>query len=370
MEDGRGVPSEQGSGQAEGLAANVGEDARGDALGRATSLELMDLVAYQQVEESFHPVLDVVGKRVAGGAGPVRLPEGGAAAGAGVLAAVQVGVRQGHAVLVHDLRRAVRAAGDAEGLPRLLLPYEPAPGRGPPLYHGGHPAVGQLGLLTAHHREEGAGADGEAEPLQVGDGLDDGGTDAGHRHLHLPLPLGHQVRRADDEDALEARHVRRRRVHAGVVEGRLSGMPPLPVRIVHEDGAFATVVLVVAVNVGFKPPKVGQHLLETPLIVTHDRPGFEVIRYTPVERRGIDGARATGDFASGHRHIWRQIGCPRDELPAVDAGRQGNGMAPGSPHRWGPHAGVVTELDVVGKMLKIGIVWPRFQEQDGPLGMF
>ena len=197
----------------------------------------MHLVADQQVEEPLHPVLDVVGQRIAGRAGPVGLPEGRAAAGAGVLAAVQVGVRQRHAVLVHDLRRAVGAAGDAEGLPRLLLPYEPAPGRGPPLYHGGHPAVGQLGLLPAHHREEGAGADGEAEPLQVGDGLDDGGADAGHRHLHLPLPLGHQVGRADDEDALESRHVRRRRADEGLARAHLADDRGAPVGLEGEGRA-------------------------------------------------------------------------------------------------------------------------------------
>ena len=84
----------------------------------------MDLVADQQVEEALHPVLHVVRQRVAGGVGLVGLPQGAAAAGAGVLAAVQVGVRERHAVLVHDLRRAVGAAGDAEGLPRLLVPPE------------------------------------------------------------------------------------------------------------------------------------------------------------------------------------------------------------------------------------------------------
>ena len=169
----------QRPGQAEGLAADVGEDSGGDALGASAPLIFMDLIPDQQVEEALHVVLHVVGQRVAGGAGLVGLPEGGAATGAGVLPAVQVGVRQGHAVLVHDLRRAVGAAGDPEGLPRLLVPKEPALGDGPPLYDGGHPAVGQLGLLTAHHREEGAGAGGEAQPLQVGDGLDDDGARAG-----------------------------------------------------------------------------------------------------------------------------------------------------------------------------------------------
>ena len=86
----------------------------------------MDLVTDQQVEEALHPVLHVVGQRVAGGAGLVGLPEGRAAVGAGVLPTVQVGVRQGHAVLVHDLGGAVGAAGEPERLARLLVPKEPA----------------------------------------------------------------------------------------------------------------------------------------------------------------------------------------------------------------------------------------------------
>ena len=125
-----------------------------------------------------------------------------------MLPAVEDLLRQGHPVLVHHLRRAVGAAGDPEGLPRLLDPDEPAPRRRPPLDDGGLPAVGQLGLLPAHHHEQRAGAYGEAEHLQVGDGLDDGGAGAGHRHLHLPLPLGHQVGRAEYQHPLEARHVR------------------------------------------------------------------------------------------------------------------------------------------------------------------
>ena len=125
VEERRAVPSHQGPRQAEGLAADIGEDPGGDALGRAPPLVLMDLVPDQQVEEALHAVLHVVRKRVAGWPGLVRLPQGAAAAGAGVLAAVQVGVRQGHAVLVHDLGGAVGAAGDPEGLARLLVPQEP-----------------------------------------------------------------------------------------------------------------------------------------------------------------------------------------------------------------------------------------------------
>ena len=54
------IPSHEGPTQAEGLAAGVGEDSGGDALGRAAPLVFMDLVPDQQVEEALHPVLHVV----------------------------------------------------------------------------------------------------------------------------------------------------------------------------------------------------------------------------------------------------------------------------------------------------------------------
>ena len=116
----------------------------------------MHLVPDQQVEETLHPVLHVVGERVPAGAGGVGLPECRAAVGAAELPPGQVLVRQGHAVLVHDLRGADGAAGDAEGLPRLLVPYEPAARRGPPPDDGGGPAIGELRPFPGHHGEEGA----------------------------------------------------------------------------------------------------------------------------------------------------------------------------------------------------------------------
>ena len=107
-------------------------------------------------------VLHVVGEGIPFRAGLVGLPEGRVADGADVPPAVQVGVGQGHPVLVRYLGGAVGAAGDTEGLSRLLLPHQPALGRCPPLDDGGLPAIGQLGLLPAHHRKQRAGADGEA----------------------------------------------------------------------------------------------------------------------------------------------------------------------------------------------------------------
>ena len=110
-------------------------------------------------------------------------------------------------------------------------------------YHGGHPPAGQLGLLTAHHREEGAGADGEAQPLQVGDGLDDDGAGAGHRHLHLPLPLGHQVGRAEDQNPLEARHVRGGGGDEGLARAHLADDGGAPVGFEGEGRALDGVPL-------------------------------------------------------------------------------------------------------------------------------
>ena len=46
------IAAHQRPGQAEGLAADVGEDAGGDALGRAPALVLVHLIPDQQVEEA------------------------------------------------------------------------------------------------------------------------------------------------------------------------------------------------------------------------------------------------------------------------------------------------------------------------------
>ena len=204
VEESAGIASHQSPGQAEGLADDVGQHPGGDALGGTAPLVLVNLVPNQQVEEAPHPVLHVVGQGIAPGAGAVGLPQGIAAAGAVALAAAQFAVGQGNAVLVRHLAVAGGAAGHLEGLPGLVVPHQAGAFRGPPLDDGGLPAVGQLGPLPAHHREQGAGAGGEAQPLQVGDGGDDGGPGQGDRLLHLPLPLLGQVGRAQYEHPPEA----------------------------------------------------------------------------------------------------------------------------------------------------------------------
>ena len=125
-----------------GLAAGVGEDTRRDATGRTSPLVLVHLVSYGLVEKSPHAFLYLVGERVAFRPEVVGLPEVRATVGADTLAAIQVLVRQGHAVLVHDLgvtRRAVRdperppvsssrtsasAANKATVTPQVLMPVQ------------------------------------------------------------------------------------------------------------------------------------------------------------------------------------------------------------------------------------------------------
>ena len=207
VEERRGVAAHERAREAEGLAAGVGEDAGGDALGGAAALVLVDLVTHQQVEEAPQVVLHVVGERVALRPRVVRLPEGRAALVAAPLPAGEVLQGQGQPVLVDDRGEAVRAAGHAERLQRLLVPDEPAVHRRPALDDGGQPAVGELRPLPRHDHEERPRSVGEAQALQVGDGGDDDGAGVGHGLLDLALPLAREVRRAEDEHPAEAGHV-------------------------------------------------------------------------------------------------------------------------------------------------------------------
>ena len=68
MEQRRAVAAHQGPAQGEGLAAGVGEDSGGDALGRAAPLVFVNLISYEQVEEAPHVVLHVVRERIPLGA--------------------------------------------------------------------------------------------------------------------------------------------------------------------------------------------------------------------------------------------------------------------------------------------------------------
>ena len=197
------IPACQSSGQGEGAAAGVGEDARCDALGGASSLVFVNLISNKELEEPLHSLLDVVGEGVSFRPLGVGLPQGGAAPGAGAPLAPHLLGGEGHTVLVHDLAGADGAAGDPEGLPRLLVPDEPAPGCSPPLDVCRLPAVGELRPFPGHDGEEGAWAGGEAQLLQVGDGGDDGGAGLGHRLLHLTLPLPGQVRGCEHQGAPE-----------------------------------------------------------------------------------------------------------------------------------------------------------------------
>ena len=102
----------------------------GDALGRPSPLVLVDLVADEQVEEALHPVLHVVGQRVALlGPEPCRPATGESrsrrrSASCGSRSASVSGTP----LLVHDLVRVAcpGSRGRLKGLARLLVPQQPA----------------------------------------------------------------------------------------------------------------------------------------------------------------------------------------------------------------------------------------------------
>ncbi len=155
--------------------------------------------------------------------GRSRRPATGAAAtGAVALAAAQLGVAEGNAILVRPLAVAGEAAGYPEGFPGFVVPHQATVFGGPPSDDGGLPAMGELGPLPAHHREQEVGAGGAAQPLQVGDGGDAGRPGQGGRLLRLPLPLPGQVRRAENQYPPEADSVGRRRADEGLASDHLA----------------------------------------------------------------------------------------------------------------------------------------------------
>ena len=208
--------------------------AGGDALGRAPALVFMDLVTDQQVEEALHPVLDVVGQRVAGlGPDSVRLPQWGRRSRSQVCflrfrsASVRGTPSLSTICAVQSGQQGTRN-GSPVSSSRNSLPLDTAHRS----YHGGHPPVGQLGAshgdITAKRGPEPTEM---TQPLQVGDGLDDDGAGAkGTVMLHLPLPLlGTRWGGQSTRMRLEARHVRRRGGDEGLAGAHLADDGGAPV---------------------------------------------------------------------------------------------------------------------------------------------
>ena len=207
VEEGAGIAAGQRASEGQGGAAGVGQNTGGNPLRGAAALVLVDLVGDQQVEPARHTLLDVVGERIAAGAGAVGLPEGGPTVVAGTLAPRQLCVRQRHAVGVHHLRSTDRAARHTERFPRGLVPQQLPVAGGPTLDDGGLPAVGELGALAGEDGEQRAGAAGLAQAFQGGDGRDDGGAGGGDGRFDLALPLAGQVRWDEHQYPLKAGEV-------------------------------------------------------------------------------------------------------------------------------------------------------------------
>jgi hypothetical protein len=137
--------------------------------------------------------------------------------------------------------------------------------------------------------------------------------------------------------------------------------------MVHKDWTLSAMIIIVKVNVGLDLPKVREDLLEAPLVVAASGPGIKIFGDTSVEGRGVDGAGAASDLAPGHGHRWCRLGGSSSELPVVLARQEGEGMAGQRSQGRRSYAGVKAKLDLVGEMVKLGVVWPGFQEEHGSL---
>ena len=216
VEQRRGVAAHEGAGQGEDAPAGLGQSAGGQPLGRAARLVLVLLVDHQQVEEAGHVAGDVVGQGEAARPRAVGLPEGAVALPAAPLLALQILPLQWHPLVVERRGEAGRTAEATQRL-AVFVAQEATVDDRESFDDSRRPAIRQLRLLARHADEERLAVQ-EGQPLQIRNRPDDGGARAGHGGEHLPLPLAHQVGRAEDEHPPEARQV-----SGGRGDGRLAG---------------------------------------------------------------------------------------------------------------------------------------------------
>ena len=137
---------------------------------------------------------------------------------------------------------------------------------------------------------------------------------------------------------------------AGVVEGLLVRTPRLSPEPVRHYRAVGAMEVVVECGVGLQPAKIGQQLVEAPLIVAQGGPAIVVLGDPSQEDLAVDGAGAARDLAPGDQHRLRGLGGFADEVPVVVAGHDVGG-------------GGVAILQLVGEALEVRVVGPRLQQQ-------
>ena len=147
------------------------------------------------------------------------------------------------------------------------------------------------------------------------------------------------------------------RVTAGVVKCLLLDEHLVGFETPQDDGPVR-VVEVPAAEVGIRldHPEILEQVLKAPLVVAHGRPGVVVFGNAPEEHLAVDGAGAAGHLTPGHQHLFGGVRGLTGKLPIVVADHDVGG-------------GSVAVLDLIGKLLEIGVIRSRFEQQHRAVGV-
>ena len=163
--------------------------------------------------------------------------------------------------------------------------------------------------------------------------------------------------------AVVVRAIRKSGSPAGVIKSSLRRLPVFPPGVVNEDRAVGAMKVVVVVHIGLNFPEVGQDLPETPAVVAQSGPVVVVFGNPTKESRCVNRAGAAGNLAPGHRHVRKHFSGAPNVLPVVTAIQQGYRVTARCAQSGSVPAGVVSELDIIGKVLKLRIVRSGLQQQ-------
>jgi hypothetical protein len=103
-------------------------------------------------------------------------------------------------------------------------------------------------------------------------------------------------------------------------------MPLISSGVMDKYRPVFSMIVIMIINVGLDLSKIGQDLLEAPLVVAASGPALKVIGNPTVEGRGVDGTRSANNLTSGDGHRRSLGGGCSDELPVVFAAQEGDGM--------------------------------------------
>ena len=111
------------------------------------------------------------------------------------------------------------------------------------------------------------------------------------------------------------------------------------------------------VEIIFRFPKERQYLVIGPFVVAHSGPGVEILRQPPLHGLAVDGRPASDHLALRHVDLPLFIGNRSPQGPVMLRVR-------------GFCVACVAEFYLVGKIIRIGVIRPGFQQQNGGIRVF